>query len=119
MKTAANLAVALIAALHVYILVLEMFLWDKPAGRRAFGLTREFASATRVLAANQGLYNGFLAAGLIWGLALGDAGRPVQVFFLLCVLVAGVFGALTANRRILFVQAVPAAIALALLYASR
>jgi putative membrane protein len=119
MKTAANLAVALIAALHVYILVLEMFLWDKPAGRRAFGLTREFASATRVLAANQGLYNGFLAAGLIWGLALGDAGRPVQVFFLLCVLVAGVFGALTASRRILFVQAVPAAIALALLYASR
>jgi putative membrane protein len=118
MKTAANLAVALIAALHVYILVLEMFLWDKPAGRRAFGLTREFASATRVLAANQGLYNGFLAAGLIWGLALGDAGRPVQVFFLLCVLVAGVFGALTASRRILFVQAVPAAIALALLYAA-
>jgi putative membrane protein len=118
MKIASDVAVALIAALHVYILVLEMFLWDKPAGRRAFGLTREFASATRVLAANQGLYNGFLAAGLIWGLALGEAGRPVQVFFLVCVLVAGVFGALTASRRILFVQAVPAVIALALLYAA-
>lgn len=119
MKLAADIVVALVALLHVYILVLEMFLWDKPAGRRAFGLSQEMASATKVLAANQGLYNGFLAAGLLWGLALGDAGGPVKVFFLLCVLVAGVFGALTASRRILFVQALPAAIGLALLYAAR
>lgn len=118
MRLAADIVVALVALLHVYILVLEMFLWDKPAGRRAFGLSREMASATKVMAANQGLYNGFLAAGLFWGLALGDAGGPVKMFFLLCVLVAGVFGAATASRRILFVQALPAAIGLVLLYAS-
>ncbi|OGB47035.1 MAG: hypothetical protein A3F76_12665 [Burkholderiales bacterium RIFCSPLOWO2_12_FULL_65_40] len=115
MSLVANIVVALIALLHVYILVLEMFLWDKPAGRRAFGLTQEMATATKALAANQGLYNGFLAAGLFWGLWLGDAGQPVKVFFLLCVLVAGVFGAATASRKILFIQAVPAAIGLALL----
>ena len=115
MSIAADLVVLLIALLHVYILVLEMFLWDKPRGRRAFGLTAEQAAQTKVLAANQGLYNGFLAAGLLWGLWLGGAGLPVKVFFLLCVLVAGLYGAATANRRILFVQAVPAAIALALL----
>ena len=119
MKLAADIVVALVALLHVYILVLEMFLWDKPAGRRAFGLSREMATASKVLAANQGLYNGFLAAGLFWGLALGDAGGQVKVFFLLCVLVAGVFGAATASRRILFVQALPAAIGLVLLYAVR
>jgi putative membrane protein len=106
----------LIALLHVYILVLEMFLWDKPAGLRAFGQTREAAAASKVLAANQGLYNGFLAAGLFWGLSLGAAGTGVKVFFLCCVLVAGLFGAATASRRILFVQAVPAAIALALVF---
>jgi putative membrane protein len=110
----ANIVVALIAALHVYILVLEMFLWDKPAGLRAFGQTQEAATASKVLAANQGLYNGFLAAGLFWGLSLGAAGTGVKVFFLLCVLVAGLYGAATASRRILFVQAVPAAIGLAL-----
>ena len=110
----AHLVVALIALLHVYILVLEMFLWTTPRGRRAFGLTPEFAQATRVLAANQGLYNGFLAAGLAWGLWLGAGGRDVQLFFLGCVLVAGVYGAATASRRILFVQAVPAAVGLAL-----
>lgn len=104
----------LIALLHVYILVLEMFLWESSRARKAFGTTREFAAATKVLAANQGLYNGFLAAGLVWGLALGDAGRPVVVFFLLCVLVAGLYGAATANRRILFIQALPAAIGLVL-----
>lgn len=114
MSLAAHTVIGLIGLLHIYILVLEMFLWDKPAGRKAFGLTPEFAAATRTLAANQGLYNGFLAAGLLWGAWLGDAGRPVQVFFLLCVLVAGVFGAATASRKILFVQAVPAAIGLAL-----
>ena len=116
MTTIANVLVALIAVLHIYILVLEMFLWDKPAGLRAFGQTREAAAASKVLAANQGLYNGFLAAGLFWGLSLGAAGTGVKVFFLCCVLVAGLFGAATASRRILFVQAVPAAIALALVF---
>jgi putative membrane protein len=116
MTTLANVLVALIALLHVYILVLEMFLWDKPAGLRAFGQTREAAAASRVLAANQGLYNGFLAAGLFWGLSLGAAGTGIKVFFLCCVLVAGLYGAATASRRILFVQAVPAAIALAVVF---
>ena len=111
----ADLAVLLIALLHVYILVLEMFLWDKPKGMKAFGLTAEFAAQTKVLAANQGLYNGFLAAGLFWGLWLGVAGTGVKTFFLLCVLMAGIYGAATASRRILFIQAVPAAIGLALL----
>jgi len=116
MTTIANILVALIALLHIYILVLEMFLWDKPAGLRAFGQTREAAVASKVLAANQGLYNGFLAAGLFWGLSLGVAGTDIKVFFLCCVLVAGLYGAATASRRILFVQAVPAAIALALVF---
>jgi putative membrane protein len=116
MSTAANVVVALVGLLHVCILVLEMFLWDKPAGRRAFGSTREFAAATKVLAANQGLYNGFLAAGLFWGLSLGEAGHSVKVFFLACVLVAGLYGAATASRKILFVQALPAAIGLVLLW---
>ncbi|MBP6899796.1 MAG: DUF1304 domain-containing protein [Burkholderiaceae bacterium] len=114
MSLAAQVVVGLIGLLHVYILVLEMFLWDTPKGRKAFNLTPEFASATKVLAANQGLYNGFLAAGLFWGLWQGAAGRPVQVFFLLCVLVAGLYGAATASRRILFIQAVPATLGLVL-----
>jgi putative membrane protein len=116
MTTIANVLVALIALLHIYILVLEMFLWDKPAGLRAFGQTREAAAASKVLAANQGLYNGFLAAGLFWGLSLGAAGTGIKVFFLACVLVAGLYGAATASRRILFVQAVPAAIALVFVF---
>ena len=116
MTTIATILVALIALLHIYILVLEMFLWDKPAGLRAFGQTCEAAAASRVLAANQGLYNGFLAAGLFWGLSLGAAGTGIKVFFLCCVLVAGLYGAATASRRILFVPAVPAAIALALVF---
>ncbi|HOF29786.1 MAG TPA: DUF1304 domain-containing protein [Burkholderiaceae bacterium] len=115
MRFAANAVVALIGLLHVWILVLEMFLWDKPTGRRAFGQTQEFATATKVLAANQGLYNGFLAAGLFWGLSLGPAGTGVKVFFLLCVLVAGVYGAATASRKILWIQAAPAALGLTLL----
>ena len=115
MSTAANVVVALIALLHVYILVLEMFLWEKPAGRRAFGQSKEQAAATKVLAANQGLYNGFLAAGLFWGLSLGGAGMGVKVFFLLCVLIAGLYGAATASRKILFIQAVPAATGLLLM----
>jgi len=110
----ANVVIALVALLHVYFLVLEMFLWDKPAGLRAFRQTKEAAAATKVLAANQGLYNGFLAAGLVWGLILGPAGASVKIFFLACVLVAGLYGAATASRKILFVQAIPAAIALAL-----
>lgn len=105
--------------LHVYILVLEMFLWTKPAGRRAFGTSKEDAEKTKVLAANQGLYNGFLAAGLFWGLYLGAAGFSVKVFFLLCVLVAGVYGATTASKKILFVQALPALLALVALYVSQ
>ncbi len=108
-----NVLVALVALIHVYILVLEMFLWTTPRARKAFGLTPEFAEQTRTLAANQGLYNGFLAAGLIWGLvAGGDTGFAAKVFFLLCVAVAGVYGAATASRRILYVQTVPAALAL-------
>ena len=118
MSTIANIAVLLIAILHVYILVLEMFLWDKPAGLRAFNQTQEAATASKVLAANQGLYNGFLAAGLFWGLTLGPNGNSVKIFFLCCVLVAGLYGAATANRKILFIQAIPAAIGLVLLLLS-
>ena len=119
MSTAANILVAIVAALHVYFMALEMFLWTRPFGRRTFGLTPEFAEASKRLAANQGLYNGFLAAGLVWGLWLGDAGFAIKVFFLGCVIVAGVFGALTVNRKILFVQALPAAVALVTLCLSR
>lgn len=112
MKKAAAALTAFVALEHLYILVLEMFLWTKPPGLRAFGLTPEFAEQTAVLAANQGLYNGFLAAGLIWGLSRKEDGIPVRLFFLGCVIVAGVFGAVTAKPSILFVQAVPALIAL-------
>ena len=119
MALVADIVIAVVALLHVYFLVLEMFLWDKPAGLRAFGQTPEAAKASKVLAANQGLYNGFLAAGLIWGLALGDSGAGVKVFFLACVLIAGLYGAATASRKILFVQALPAALGLALLLLSR
>lgn len=112
----ASVLVALVALLHFYFLVLEMFLWDKPAGLKAFRNTPEKAALTKVLAANQGLYNGFLAAGLLWGLSLGAAGTHIQAFFLLCVLVAGVYGAATASRKILFVQALPALLALGALY---
>ena len=118
MSTVANVVVGLIAVLHIYFLILEMFLWDKPAGLRAFGQTREAAAASKVLAANQGLYNGFLAAGLIWGLSLGEAGTSVKIFFLTCVLIAGLFGAATASRKILFIQAIPAALGLALVLLS-
>ncbi len=120
MNTASSVAVGVVAALHLYFLVLEMFFWTKPLGRRAFGLTPEFAAASKTLAANQGLYNGFLAAGLAWGIYAGPAdGYPVKVFFLGCVIVAGIFGAVTANRKILWVQAVPGAVALALVCAAR
>jgi len=109
----ANALVGLVAAIHVYILVLEMFLWTTPRGRRVFGTTPEFAAESKTLAANQGLYNGFLAGGLIWGLSMGPAGRAVQLFFLGCVIVAGLYGGFTASRKILFVQALPAAVAMA------
>ena len=115
MALIANIVVGVVALLHVYFLVLEMFLWDKPAGLRAFGQTLEAAKASKVLAANQGLYNGFLAAGLVWGLMLGPSGTGVKLFFLGCVLIAGLYGAATASRKILFVQALPAAVGIALL----
>ena len=115
----ASVVVGLIALLHLYFLVLEMFLWDRPAGLKAFGNTPEKAALTKVLAANQGLYNGFLAAGLLWGLWLGAEGFGVTVFFLLCVLVAGLYGAATASRKILFVQALPAAVGLVLVFLTR
>lgn len=106
-----QLLVLLVALLHIYFLVLEMFLWNKPVGRKTFNTTAEFADASKALAANQGLYNGFLAAGLLWGLSLGDVGRSIQLFFLCCVVIAGTYGAYSVNRRILFVQGLPAAIA--------
>ena len=115
MTLAANILVALIAVFHIWFLVLEMFLWDKPKGLKIFGHTLEAASASKTLAMNQGLYNGFLAAGLFWGLSLGDAGGSIKIFFLSCVLIAGVFGGLTASRKILFIQALPAAVALGLI----
>jgi len=115
MALIAHLLVALVAALHLYFLVLEMFLWTKPLGLTTFRLEPAFAEASKTLAANQGLYNGFLSAGLLWGLCLslnGRAaeGRPIELFFLGCVVVAGVFGAATVGKKILFVQALPAAV---------
>ena len=108
-----SILTGVVALIHLYILVLEMFLWHKPPGMKAFGTTPEFAAQTRVLAANQGLYNGFLAAGLIWGIALGEAGDPIKLFFLGCVAVAGLYGAATVGRKTLFVQTVPAVLAIA------
>ncbi|MFD0312207.1 DUF1304 domain-containing protein [Streptomyces sp. NPDC127119] len=120
MQTLANVLVGLVAALHVYILVLEMFLWERKPGRGLHGFDGEMARATAPLAANQGLYNGFLAAGLIWGLIADDpTGFAAQVFFLVCVVVAGLYGAATANRRILFAQALPGALALAAVLVAR
>jgi putative membrane protein len=113
----ANALVALVALLHVYFLVLEMFLWTKPLGLKTFRQSPEKAQDSAVLAANQGLYNGFLAAGLVWGLVHGTPAFAFQIkaFFLICVIVAGIYGALSVSRRILFVQAMPAAAALILL----
>lgn len=119
METLATLWIVALALLHVWILILEMFLWTRPAGLRAFGLTAQKAQETRVMAANQGLYNGFLAAGLGWGAMMGREGTDVRIFFLSCVLVAGAFGAVTSSRKILFVQAVPATIGLILVLLAR
>jgi len=112
----ASVLIALVAVIHIHILVLEIFLWDTKTGRKAFNLSADFARDSRVLAANQGLYNGFLAAGLLWGLWLGDGGFQFKLFFLVCVLIAGLFGAITASRIILYVQALPALLALIALW---
>jgi len=112
MSLVAKIAVIFVAFVHIYILVLEMFFWDKPLGLRAFGLSKEFAAASKVLAANQGLYNGFLAAGLLWGLIIADL--RIQMFFLVCVIIAGAYGAVTANKKILWMQAMPALLAFVL-----
>ncbi|MFJ7902037.1 DUF1304 domain-containing protein [Streptomyces sp. NPDC096198] len=120
MEIAAKVLVGLVALLHAYILVLEMFLWERKPGRRLHGLSPEMARATAPLAANQGLYNGFLAAGLVWGLLAADpTGFRVRVFFLACVVIAGLYGAATANRRILVAQALPGAFALAAVLVAR
>lgn len=112
MALIAQILVSIVALIHIYILVLEMFLWTKPAGRKAFGLSPEFAESTKVLAANQGLYNGFLAAGLLWGLCPGTQNATaIQLFFLGCIAIAGIYGAATASRKILFIQTVPAVLA--------
>jgi len=116
MATVANLVIAVIAILHIGFLVLEMFLWNHPVGRRTFKMTKEVSESSATLAANQGLYNGFLAAGLIWGLVSGE--YSVKLFFLICVLIAGVFGGFTAKRSILYIQALPALLGLILLYLS-
>jgi putative membrane protein len=118
MAVIANILVAVVALLHVWFLVLEMFLWTKPLGLRTFRQTPEKAAQSAVLAANQGLYNGFLAAGLAWGLAYPDplAGLHIKSFFLVCVVVAGAYGAWSVSRRILMIQALPAAVGLALLW---
>lgn len=116
MSMLANVVIAIVALLHIYFLVLEMFFWTKPLGLKTFKRTQAQADDSKVLAANLGLYNGFLAAGLLWGLSLGAAGFSIKVFFLLCVVVAGVYGAATVGKKILYVQALPAAIGLALLF---
>ncbi len=116
MSLLASFIIALVALLHTWFLVLEMFLWTRPIGLKTFKMTLAEAETSRVLAANQGLYNGFLVAGLIWGLCLGAEGLAVQVFFLSCVVVAGIYGAITVGRKILYVQAMPAALGLLALY---
>ena len=114
---ATEILVAFVAVTHVYFMILEMFYWTKPKGLRIFGQTLEQARASATLAANQGLYNGFLAAGLFWGLmhAVPEFGRQIECFFLLCVSVAGMYGGLSVNRKIFYVQALPALLTLSLL----
>jgi len=114
MNTLAYILVAIVAVLHAGFLVLEMFLWDHPFGRKRFGMTPEYSKASASLAANQGLYNGFLAAGLVWGLVTGDA--SIKIFFLICVVIAGIYGGFTAKRSILYMQALPGLLALITVY---
>jgi putative membrane protein len=113
MNIIVNIITGIVALLHIYFLILEMFLWEKPAGRKSFRTTAEFAAQSKTLAANQGLYNGFLAAGLIWGLFASD--NLVKIFFLSCVIIAGIFGAYTVSKRIFYIQALPALIGLVIL----
>lgn len=115
MAGAASILAALIALFHMWIMVMEMVLWETPRVRRVFGTTADFAAASRVLAANQGLYNGFMAAGLLWGLWQCSGGSDVLAFFLICVAVAGIYGGVTVSRRIFLVQGLPALVALAAL----
>jgi putative membrane protein len=117
MLLVANILVLIVALLHIGFLAIEMFFWDHPIGRKRFGLTPEFAKESATLAANQGLYNGFLAAGLIWGLIIDST--PIKIFFLICVLIAGIFGGFTARRTILYIQALPALLALVAVFLSR
>ena len=114
MTILANIVIGIVAILHFGFLVLEMFLWTRPFGRKTFNMTKEVEEASATLAANQGLYNGFLGAGLVWGLWSGML--PVKIFFLTCALIAGIFGGLTAKRSILYVQGIPALLGLILLY---
>lgn len=115
MKLVSDILIIIVAMLHFYFLYLEMFLWDKPRGMKTFRMTEEIAKQSKTLAMNQGLYNGFLAAGLIWGLFAGDA---VKIFFLSCVIIAGIFGAFTVSKRIFYIQAIPAILALVILLVS-
>ena len=117
MMIVANILVVLVAVLHAGFLALEMFFWDHPFGRKRFGMTPEYSKASALLAANQGLYNGFLAAGLIWGLVISNT--PVQIFFLICIVVAGIYGGLTTRRTILYIQALPALLALIVVYLAK
>ena len=117
MTTLANIMIAIVAVLHLGFLALEMFFWDHPFGRKRFKMTPEYSKASASLAANQGLYNGFLAAGLFWGLWTGQF--AVKMFFLICIVIAGIYGGLTTRRTILYIQALPALLALLLLYLAR
>ena len=117
MNLIANILVVIVALLHLGFLALEMFYWDHPVGRKRFGMTPEYSKASASLAANQGLYNGFLAAGLFWGLFIDSA--SIKIFFLICVVVAGIYGSLTARRTILYIQALPGLLALIAVYLAK
>lgn len=117
MSMIANVLVGFVALLHVGFLILEMFLWTKPFGRKTFRMSEEYANASASLAANQGLYNGFLSAGLVWGLVVDDF--AIKTFFLICVLIAGIYGSLTAKRTILYIQALPGLLGLVFLYLAK
>lgn len=112
MSLLAYILTVFVALLHFGFMFLEMFFWNKPTGRKIFGLSKDFAEKSKSLAMNQGLYNGFLATGLVWGLVLGSAGIPITIYFLCCVIIAGIFGAVTVNKNIIYIQALPALAAL-------